>query len=152
MIKWLSISLFVLSIFLLFLLGFGVLLNDNEKQHQLYNRQLEDKKRQKLASNNENEKFVVTSIPITPSLRDEQKKSINLAIITKNLTCISNEQCAVVEIDFVDLTCTVAVNIIGETQLKKAIKDETIIGRCDNSIQDSKAICLDNFCSLTPSN
>ncbi|MDG1750493.1 MAG: hypothetical protein P8I03_02350 [Thalassotalea sp.] len=151
MIKWLTVSLFVLSIFLIILLGFGVLLNDNEKQHESYNRKLEKTKRQQKKSNHD-ENVVTTLISNANLGSNQRKESTNLAIVTNNLTCVSDEQCSVVSIDFVDLTCTVAVNLIGEAQLKKAVKDETTIGRCDNSIQESKAVCFDNFCSLAPRN
>lgn len=152
MIKWLSISLFVLSVFLFIMLGFGVLLNDNEKQHEAYNRQLEQKKRQQQQLSHNNENIIVTTEPKVNPENNEQKKSINLAIVANNLTCVANEQCTVVAIGFADLTCTVAVNIIGADQLKKAEQDETNIGQCDNVSKSSKAVCLDNFCTLSVSN
>jgi hypothetical protein len=152
MIKWLFISLFVLSIFLLFLLGFGVLLYDNEKQHESYNRQLLNEKLQQYQSDNTSESFAITSVPIVHPENKQRKKSTSLSILANNLTCVANDQCMVVEIDFVDLTCTVAVNQIGEAQLKKIEQDETMIGRCENRIHESNAVCVNNFCTLAPTN
>lgn len=149
MIKWLSVSFIVLTIFALILLGFGALLNDNEKKHEAYNRQLEQKKREQQQSNSDQ---LTTVVSLAQPINIETKNSINLTIVANNLTCVSNEQCTVVDITFADLSCTVAVNIIGEAQLKKAGQDKTSIGQCDNSAGMSKAVCLDSFCTLSASN
>lgn len=147
--KWLYISLLVLSVFFMILLGFGVLLHNNEKQHEAYNRQLEEKKPQQT---NQKDNPSTTEISVVEVAADKAKKSINLAIVAQNLTCVSNEQCLVAEVDFIDLTCKVAVNVIGASQLKKANRDKTAIGHCDHHNDSTKAVCVDNFCTLATSN
>lgn len=149
MMKWLYIALLVLSIFFIILFGFGVLLHENEKQHEAYNRQLEIKKQQQ---ENNHSSIAATEIVTLNTVNDEPKKSVNLAIVAQNLTCVSNEQCRVVEIDFVDLSCQVAVNVIGASQLKKAKQDKTVIGHCEHHSDVNKAVCVDNFCTLAGSN
>mgnify|MGYP000468775438 CR=1 FL=1 len=149
MIKWISISLFVISFFLLILLGFGILLNDNEKQHEAYNRKLEQRKKQQ-KKRESNEGLAATSIAIVSPKTLTSSKSINLTLVANNLTCVTDEQCAVVEIYFTDISCKVAVNIVGAVQLKKAPRDNTKVEHCDNSA--NTAVCLDNFCALTLSN
>lgn len=149
MIKWLYISLLVLLVFLIILFGFGILLHDNEQQHEAYNRQLEANKQQQKHPNSQS---ASTDMATLKTASVEPKKSVNLAIVAQNLTCVSNEQCKVADIDFVDLTCKVAVNTIGASQLKKASRDKTAIGRCDHHSNATKAVCVDNFCTLAASN
>lgn len=149
MIKWLSVSLIVLATFALILLGFGALLNDNEKKHEAYNRKLEQVKREQQQSNSDQ---LTTVVSLAQPTNIETQTSINLTIVANNLTCVVDEQCALVDLTFADLSCTVAVNIIGEAQLKKAEPDKTSIGQCDHSAEINKAVCLDNFCTLAASN
>jgi hypothetical protein len=150
MVKWLYISLFVLSVFTLILLGFGLLLNDNEKKHINYNQQLEQNKNQQKTI--PNTAIVETAALVKAKPLSTLKNSINLSIITNNLTCVSDEQCVVVKAKFVDFTCDVAVNIVGAAQLFKAKKDQTKIGRCPEPFKMNNAICINNSCSLEASN
>lgn len=150
MVKWLYISLFVLLSFTLILLGFGVLLNDNEQKHIAYNQQLEQKKNQQ--KNIPDTTIVETTSLVNSKPLSTLKNSINLGIIANNLTCISDEQCIVVEVKFADLSCHVAVNSIGAVQLLKAKKDNTKIKRCPEYVQINNATCLNNSCSLEVSN
>ena len=150
MVKWLYISLFVLSVFTLILLGFGVLLNDNEKKHITYNQQLEQNENQQ--KNIPNTAIVATAPLVHAKSLSTIKHSINLSIITNNLTCVSDEQCVVVKAKFTDLTCDIAVNTIGAAQLLKAKKDQTKIEKCPDFFQVNNAQCINNSCSLEASN
>jgi hypothetical protein len=49
---------------------------------------------------------------------------------------------------FADLTCTVAINILGAAQLIKAKKDNTQIGRCLTNEKVKSIICHNNICSI----
>ena len=145
MMKWVYIFSLVLLVFFILLLGFGYLLNKNEKQNLTYVKQ-----QAKTATTQSD--FIVKDNRIKHALttmQSSKKHSINRQIIKENLTCVSHEQCVLADAVFADLTCLVAINKIGALRLKKAKKDLTDIGECiTQSEHQAYARCENNICSF----
>lgn len=148
--KWFIISIGVLCVFSLVLLGLGKLLNDNEKQTTAYLNQQKQQSQPKSPLNNKKGGVIPnskkTEIAVAAN-KTENTPSLNLSIIATNLTCVSDDQCVVAEAKFADATCSVAVNIIGATLLKKAKEDKSTIGQC-STYAKSHAVCRSNLCTL----
>lgn len=148
MLKWLGIILVVFIGFTVILLSLGYLLKENEKQTTALKQQLDAEREQlrnkikKLSTNSQQ--------PISIELITTKviKPSKNKQIIKENLTCVSSEQCLLVNVRFADLTCLVAVNTIGAAKLAKVTVDETVVGECQNSTEASQAVCQQNLCII----
>ncbi|MEW6990330.1 hypothetical protein AADZ91_06510 [Colwelliaceae bacterium 6441] len=147
MMKWSVVTGIVLLAFTLIILGFGFLLHDNEKKHIAYNQQLKQDKNQQTKKINAVVVEAIPSISIQP--QSTLKNSVNLGIIANNLTCVSDEQCVMVNAQFADLSCDLAVNVIGAAQLKKAKKDNTLIKSCKKYPHNASVTCLENLCSIS---
>ncbi len=146
MVKWLMISLLVLTSFTAILLGLGYLLNENEKRVTALKEELE----QQVENTAPTEQADVTFVERenSASKLDIVNESINKRIITNNLTCVADEQCLVVEAQFSDMSCTVALNVIGAAKLAKAEKDLSEVGQCLSYSTELSAVCENNLCTL----
>lgn len=140
------ISLLVLVSFTAILLGLGYLLNENEKRVTVLKQELEQE-----GSNTapiKQPEVIVVERASNSSQLNTAKQSINKRIIGNNLTCVADEQCLVVEAEFSDKSCTVALNVIGAAKLVKAEKDMTDVGRCLSQSGELSAVCENNLCVL----
>ncbi len=146
MVKWLMISLLVLVSFTGILLGLGYLLNENEKRVTKLKQELEQQAENTAPT--EQADIIVVERANSSSHLDTVKPSVNRRIIGNNLTCVADEQCLVVEAEFSDMSCTVAVNVIGAAKLAKAKKDLSEVGQCLNYSTELAAVCEKNLCTL----
>ncbi len=164
MLKWLTIIVLVTLVFFLIMLGLGALLHDNEKRVVAIKTQIAESKTQlepslvepstSTSPNDSSNKSLSKNLSnnhqhlTTPKVR---QFSVNKSIIAKNLTCVNDEQCHVVNVSFADLTCQLAINAIGKAQLQKAPVDTSKINRCPVYQQAAQAVCRNNLCSLQTS-
>lgn len=160
MLKWLTIIVLVTLVFFLIMLGLGALLHDNEKRVVAIKTQIAESKTQLEPSLVESSTSTSPNDNLSESLSKNNLDltapkmtpfSINKSIIAKNLTCVNDEQCHVVNVSFADLTCQLAINAIGKAQLQKAPVDTSKINRCPVYQQAPQAVCRNNLCSLQTS-
>jgi len=163
MIKWLVISLVVFLGFFIVLLGLGYLLQENEKsvtvlKSQLdQQRSLQEKKQQKQAkiqstlsahSSDLIVEYQQSSVELIEKKADEDVNSA-LVIISKNLTCVSVEQCVLVKTTLVNESCFVAINTIGAAKLAKLEDSENQENFCPEVIEKPLLSCQKNLCITT---
>jgi hypothetical protein len=143
-IKWLVITLFTLTFFMVILLGLGYFLSENEKatmppKYPLAQQtQLQQKK------------------PLLrQSITDVAKPETDANIMTKfentlinNLTCITLAQCQVVTVKFKNIDCKLASNVIGASQLKKIATQRITMNTCPTVNPQSQLACQQNICTL----
>jgi len=153
MLKWLAITLVVITAFMVILLGLGKLLHDNEQRvnAQLMQETKHETPQQAVVPNGpSSSKLVDKSTPIEVELAPDIPTSIsvNKTIISSNLTCVTDHQCIVVEASFTDKSCKVAINTIGAAILAKAAADKTSIGNCLHLSENAVARCESNLCTI----
>jgi len=150
--KWLTIMGIVCIGFIVVLLGLGYLLKENEAKSTALKNKLDQEKLMN-ASKKQPSKAVLTFVDSKESARqllNEQKR-----IIAKNLTCISSQQCTVVNTYLSALGCVVPINSIGASLLEKVIYKPSLSmsdtssksKSCEQVVQTS-SICIDNLCQL----
>lgn len=157
MLKWIIIFCAVALFFSAVLLGLGFLLNENEKQTTAYLNQQEALQKQALKKQVTSEllnskKNASRNLSAKESKANNEENvsesSIILPIIANNLTCVSDDQCVIVEAEFADLICHVAINRIGQSLLKNSPKEMSKIKQCLQQKLDSRATCRNNLCTL----
>lgn len=160
MLKWLTITLIVLAGFMVILLGLGYLLNENEKTTTALKAQLEQASlAEKAKQQRRRQRAMLAEYPQAESQAKKQQKLINDAenkyvieqfenIVISNLTCISVQQCQVAKVNFKNTKCTVAINNIGTSLLKKLNTQNSDIFSCPPVSPQMKLSCQQNICSV----
>ena len=155
MLKWLTIIAIVIAGFIVLLLCLGYMLKENKVTVTAL----------KLKSEQEKLKNADTSLSKAVLIFvDNKKNKANIEIdnqeslerykqiITQNLTCISSEQCTVINTKLKDLACVVPINKIGASLLEKAIKKKplsiTSIQNTCEQVELIKSVCKQNLCEL----
>ncbi|GLX77979.1 hypothetical protein tinsulaeT_13190 [Thalassotalea insulae] len=143
MLKWLIISTGVLVTLSMVLLGLGKLLHDNEQR-------VTEIKAQGVRSAEGNSKSAARAeLVISDGNSSQSKTSITKNIIRQNLTCISDEQCVLIQAQFADLTCDIAINTIGAAILAKTASDQSLAGKCPEVPPSAGARCQANLCVIS---
>lgn len=155
LVKWLLISLLVISALAAILLGLGYLLNENEKNTKALVAQIEQEKQ---ANKQTLPKPVVSQSP-THLKTEAHNKQLETALaqlnkiervkslIVDNLVCKDVSQCKFVDTGQVDLGCVIAVNSIGKSLLLKEQFGQRMI-ECEERISDLSLTCHHNICSI----
>ncbi len=143
MLKWFVISLLVILVFISILLGLGKLLHDNEQR-------VTQVKAQRVTPQSVQQ---VTDALADESSSDDESTALDnrqkiAEIITTNLTCVNDQQCVVVDAQFADVSCQLAINTIGAAILAKASLTETRMGSCPTKREHASAVCHANVCLL----
>ena len=153
MLKWLTITLIAVLVFLILLLGLGYLL----KEHKVATTQLKDQldrerteqtaKETKQQLNGIIETSLVEVVEKTTKNSIKISRSIKQNILIKNLTCASSKQCVLVDIEFKDVNCTFAINTIGASLLAKSGDVSSAVGTCPSYPKNSQLSCQNNLCT-----
>jgi flagellar biosynthesis component FlhA len=157
MLKWLTITLIAVVVFVTLLLGLGYLLKEHEAETTQLKHQLdqtraekkakEERRKSKKTLNSIIETSLIEVVDKTTKYRRKSRPSLKQKILIKNLTCASTKQCVLVDIKFSDLTCTFAINTIGASLLAKTGNDLSSVGKCPSYPRNSQLSCLNNLCS-----
>ena len=175
MLKWLVITLIVLSGFMVVLLGLGYLLSENEKATTALKNQLEQEalaQQQKSQQRDKRHQYseIITSIddetllptsarkPSPELLLKPSSKAVNAEILKKfqstlrnNLTCVTVAQCQKITVRFKNIDCQLASNLIGASELKKIATDTVVMANCPLASEHSEVACQQNICTLISS-
>lgn len=166
--KWLLIIIAVLIAFITMLLGLGYLLNENEKSATILKTQLEQeyhaeqlkqarREKQKNTKEAPIEIMITDEIKtsITSALNQEPNKKLDTQVIEKfqqtvinNLTCITTQQCQVVQVKFNKISCPIAINSIGASQLKKIPTATIDMPTCSTVKEQAVISCQQNICTF----
>ena len=153
MLKWLTIILIAVLVFLILLLGLGYLLKEHkvattQLKYQLDRERAEQTvKEAKQPLNSIIETSLVEVVEKTTKNSKKISRSIKQNILIKNLTCASSKQCVLVEIEFKDLNCTFAINTIGASLLVKSVDVSSAVGTCPSYPKNSQLSCQNNLCT-----
>jgi hypothetical protein len=153
MLKWLTITLIAVLVFLILLLGLGYLLKEHkvattQLKYQLDRERAEQTvKEAKQPLNSIIETSLVEVVEKTTKNSRKISRSIKQNILIKNLTCASSKQCVLVEIEFKDLNCTFAINTIGASLLAKSVDVSNPVGTCPSYPKNSQLSCQNNLCT-----
>ena len=153
MLKWLTITLIAVLVFLILLLGLGYLLKEHkvattQLKYQLARERAEQTvKEAKQPLNSIIETSLVEVVEKTTKNSKKISRSIKQNILIKNLTCASSKQCVLVEIEFKDLNCTFAINTIGASLLVKSVDVSSAVGTCPSYPKNSQLSCQNNLCT-----
>ena len=152
MAKWVAISLFVLTCFMIVLLSLGYLLSENEKSTSEFKVQLaqqtqlnQEKVRQR---NNLNAYTDEVKADITAMQTDSEIMQAFESTLINNLTCVTVAQCQVITVKFENINCTLARNTIGALQLSKIATHVITMDNCPSVSSSSELACKQNVCSL----
>ena len=143
-IKWLVITLFTLTCFMVILLGLGYFLSENEKatmpsKYPLAQQtQLQQKKPLLRKSISD-----VTKVETDANIMNNFENTL-----IDNLTCITLAQCQVVTVKFKNIDCKLASNVIGASQLKKIATQRINMETCPTVNMQSQLACQQNICTL----
>ncbi len=160
MLKWLAITVVVLAGFMAILLGLGYLLNENEKSTNVLKTQLEQASqaeqarqqriRQRKTLNNYTEQPASFAKPESTLDIAENIKVIEQfeQTVVSNLTCISAQQCQIAKVSFNNTDCSIAINNIGASLLKKLQTQSTIIAACPKVSPQANLSCQQNICTV----
>ncbi|WP_076420147.1 hypothetical protein [Colwellia sp. UCD-KL20] len=150
MYKWLTVIGIVCLGFVIILLSLGYLLKENEVATTALKQKL-DQQKQLNSSDKNTSKAVLTLV----DKQQEQENKLNhfKSVIIKNLTCATSQQCVLVNTKEPDLNCIVAVNTIGASLVKKALKKEKGKGidngnACASFKQNLNSVCKKNICQI----
>ncbi len=151
MYKWLSILLVVLTGFLIVLLSLGYLLKENEQSVTLLKQKLDQEKATEQQSQQSplqkhQQKNVVIMFANQAKSKTQYRGEIR-QVILQHQTCLSAQQCVLVDTKEKEFGCVVAINTIGAAQLTKIINSSTS-GVCDESKRTLTASCQQNMCTL----
>lgn len=160
MLKWLTITLIAVVIFITILLGLGYLLKEHEiKTSHLKQKLDQERAAQKAKDNRKKQKIngiietsLIEVVENSTGHTSKTSSSIKQKILVKNLTCSSKKQCVIVDIEFADLQCSFAINTIGASLLAKAGEDLSLVGKCPSYPKNSQLSCLNNLCSFAAIN
>ena len=157
--KWLMAIVVVLAGFMVILLLLGYLLNENEKSTTVLKTQLEQEsqaEQQRQEKIRQRKILTYSSQPsVTPKTQDKMIASTNKAVVDQftqivinNLTCISKQQCQVALVSFKNSTCSVAINHIGASLLKKLNTKSSVISACPKAMEQANLSCQQNICTF----
>lgn len=168
MIKWLIITLVVITVFMTILLGLGYLLSENEKsstelknqlEHEAFAKQEEVKQRRNLSHYSQDLSVDGSVNSIAQATEKLALQSTSTEIIDRfektlinNLTCVSIAQCQVITVKFKNINCQLASNIIGVSQLKKIATNAVNLSTCPFISEQSQLACKQNICTLISTN
>lgn len=152
MAKWVAITLFALTCFMVILLSLGYLLSENEKSTSELKDQLAQQIQlnQKKAHQRNNLNTYNNDVKgdISPRQTEaEIMKAFENSVIN-NLTCVTVAQCQVVTVKFKNINCALASNIIGASQLGKIATHTITMDTCPMVSSPSELACQQNMCSL----
>lgn len=68
--------------------------------------------------------------------------------VINNLTCVTTQQCQVVNVIFNNISCPVAINSIGAAQLKKIPTTSIDMATCPDINKQTNISCQQNICIL----
>ncbi len=162
MLKWLVITLIAVVGFMAILLGLGYLLNENEKATTVLKAQLEQ---QALAEKRRQQRVRERTSMADYSQRGEQSnKQVSKIVqpnievmaqfeqtVIDNLTCVSSSQCHAITVSFKNSNCTLAINAIGASLMRKINTQSSRINACPAAIENADASCQQNVCTLVSS-
>lgn len=158
--KWLMITMLVLSGFVAILLGLGYLLNENEKSTAALKKQLEEASQaETIRRERTRERKTIANGMQQPVEVSKSKSITNITdgirvvkqfeqIVVRNLTCISVQQCQVIKVNFKNIDCSVAINNIGASLLKKLKTQYTTLATCPKSSPQVLLSCQQNICAF----
>ncbi len=159
MLKWLIITLIALSGLMVILLGLGYLLAENEKSSTLLKNQLaleaqlQEEKLQQKRNLSEYSKIITTNdSKVTSKQTNANIMALFEDTLINNLTCVTIAQCKLVTIQFKNIDCQLASNIIGVSQLKKIATQQISLDSCPMANQPSELACQQNVCTLISTN
>lgn len=144
MLKWLLISILVLFTFIVLLLGLGYLLKENKIETTAFKQQLEQERIEQKTRLIEKSAKPASLLSTAPLLKSTH--SIKQKILLENLTCVSKQQCVLVNIEFSDLNCLFAINTIGASLVKNTDIDKVAVGECPHYPDNSELSCQHNIC------
>lgn len=158
--KWLAITLIVSTGFFVILLGLGYLLSENEKATTLLKKKLEQEAKlaQGISPKRDNKSHYRKMLSVidnsqevsktAPKQVDAKIKKVFEHTLINHLTCVTVAQCQVVAIQFKNINCQVASNIIGASILKKIATQSFDMDACPSENPQSKLACQQNICTL----
>jgi hypothetical protein len=159
MLKWLTITLLAIVVFVTLLLGLGYLLKEHETATTQLKLQLDQKSAQQKAKEARRRARFKPAIETSMNNSSSSSKrslikglgSKKQQILLENLTCTSTKQCLLIDIQFADLSCAFAINTIGASLMTKVVDDFSSVGKCPIYPKNSKLSCELNICSYTNS-
>ena len=159
--KWLLIIFVVLTAFMVILLGLGYLLKENEKSTTALKAQLEQELHaENLKQERREQKALLQYTSVAKvsqqSASHSSSEKANQQVIKQfqqtvinNLTCVTTQQCQVVNVKFNNISCPVAINSIGASQLKKLPTATIDMPACSSvGEQQVNLSCQQNICRL----
>jgi preprotein translocase subunit SecG len=157
MLKWLTITLIAVVIFITILLGLGYLLKEHEiattqLKHQLDQERAAQKSKEKRNEHKLNTVIETSLINVaakTNQLTSKTFVSVKQKILLENLTCSSKKQCVLINITFGELACAFAINTIGASLLAKTADETNSVVKCPHYPQKSQLSCQNNLCSYS---
>ncbi|MFT6508187.1 hypothetical protein [Colwellia polaris] len=152
MAKWVAITLFALTCFMVILLSLGYMLSENEKSTTELKEQLAQQIQlnQKKVHQRNNLKTYTSNVQadIAPTQTDAEIMQAFESALINNLTCVTVAQCQVVTVKFKNTHCTLASNIIGASQLSKIATQTIAMDNCPSVSSPHQLACQQNVCSL----
>jgi len=156
MLKWFTITLIAVVIFVSVLLGLGYLLKEHEISTTHLKQQLDQERAAKKVKNQIKQQKLNTIIEtsrteIVENTTELPRRTARLSkrkILIENLTCTSRKQCVLVDIEFTNLQCTFAINTIGASLFAKTTNDLSSVGKCPSYPKNSQLSCQSNLCTF----
>jgi hypothetical protein len=154
------ITVLVLAGFMAILLGLGYLLNENEKSTTVLKAQLEQvSQAESTRRERVRQRKTVSDDTQQPGKIYKPKSTSNFAenmgvirqfeqIVVSNLTCISLQQCQVIKVSFKNTDCSIAINNIGASLLKKLKTESKPIASCSKTSPQAQLSCQQNICTF----
>jgi hypothetical protein len=157
MLKWLTITVIAVVVFVTLLLGLGYLLKEHEVATTHLKHQLDQERARKTERDNRKgnkqtlnsiiETSLIEVVENTTKYPRKAQLSLKKKVLIKNLTCASKKQCVLVDIEFADFKCAFAINTIGASILAKTGADLSSVGKCPHYPKKSQLSCLNNLCT-----
>ena len=152
MAKWVAITLFALTCFMVILLSLGYFLSENEKSTSELKEQLAQQIQlnQKKVHQQNNLKTYTNNVKadIAPTQTDAEIMQAFETALINNLTCVTVAQCQVVTVKFKNINCNLASNVIGVSQLSKIATHTITMDNCPSVSSPNELACQQNVCSL----
>lgn len=149
-LKWLTITVIALVIFLFMLLFLGYLLKENEVKTTQLKMQLEQERHQQQAKE-QRQKNLFSHLPNTLTTLEQSQQQI----IADNLSCQTDQQCFLVQTQSEKLGCFVVINTKGAAILLKILSQGESPHAASEycQLEHTKANslvaqCLSNVCSF----
>lgn len=155
MAKWLAITLFALICFMVILLGLGYLLSENEKSTKVLKVELAQQtqlKQKKTHQRNNLDTYTGETSEVNANIVAKQTDAEIMqafeSSLINNLTCVTVAQCQVVTVKFKNISCKLASNVIGASQLNKIATHTITMDNCPSESSPNELACQQNVCSL----